>query len=269
MARNEELSDGVWRWGRRFEHKWLDPIVEDALTTFRNHKCYEMDFNRFWDNELDTSAVDDCLYKWTIQGGIISQIENEEDCREILRRERMERAKCSWGGGALGGGITAALKGAAKAELLNYAGAAIVGIFNKIERRRTVRDAVIQAVLAFRLFQLELIDSIHETIIGFAKAVTESLDYLVDDGVEYETGWVTCDRHKIDALFANLKKGLVPVEDQKPVALEVLKGNPNNEFVYSWLMHHFPEDRESIMRVANFFCVNIDEKSAKTATWES
>ena len=262
LSADETISDGAWRWGRHFEHKWLDPIVEDALATFRRHKCYEMDFDRFWDYYLDTSLVDDCLYKWTIQGGVLSRIEDAEDCREILREERVSRAKSTWSGGALGGGIPAALKGAARAEMMNYAGAAVIGIFNKIGRSRSVKESVEQAVRAFSIFQIELLDAIHDTVVGFARAVAEVFDYLIDDGIEYETEWDCCDSHRIDALFANLRKGFVPEDDRKMVALEVLKGCPHNEEVYAWMYDNFSDERESVDRLANFFCVTIDKHSS-------
>lgn len=262
LSTDETISDGAWRWGRQFEHKWIDPVVEDALATFRSHKCYEMDFDRFWDYYLDTSPVDDCLYKWTIQGGVLSRIEDAEDCREVLRRERVSHAKSTWSGGALGGGISAALKGAVRAELLNYAGAAVVGIFNKIGRSRSVKESIEQAVQAFSIFQSELLDAIHDTIVGFAGAVAEAFDCLIDDGVGYETKWDCGDSHRIDALFANLKKGLVPEEDRKMVALEVVKGCPHRGEVYAWMYDNFPDERESVDKLADFFCVTIDKYSS-------
>ena len=263
LSTDETISDGAWRWGRQFEHKWIDPVVEDALATFRRHKCYEMDFDRFWDYYLDTSPVDDCLYKWTIQGGVLSRIEDAEDCREVLRQERVSHAKRTWSGGALGGGISAALKGAVRAELLNYAGAAVVGIFNKIGRSRSVKESIEQAVQAFSIFQTELLDAIHDTIVGFAGAVAEVYDYLIEDGVGgYETKWDCGDLNRIDALFANLRKGLVPEEDRKMVALEVVKGCPHRGEVYVWMYDNFPDERESVDKLADFFCVTIDKHSS-------
>ena len=263
LAKDSELSDGAWRWGKRFAHQWIDPIVEDALRTFRKRKCYEIDFDRFWDYYLNTSQIEDCLYKWTIQGGVISQIENEEDCRELLRQERVERAKSAWIGGTLGGGMKGAVKGAAKAEILNYAGAAVVGIFNKIGRRRTIQGAVEQMVQAFYFFQLELLDAVYKTVIGFAEAVAEVFDCLMDSGVEYETTWDGGDKRRIEAMFSNLRSGNVPEEDQKMVALKIVKSIPHDDNIYAWMYDHFPNERKSIDELASFFCVEIDKNKSK------
>ena len=47
------------------------------------------------------------------------------------------------------------------------------------------------------------------------------------------------------------------------VALEVVKGCPHTGEVYAWMYDNFPDERESIDKLANFFCVTIDKYSSK------
>lgn len=251
-----DIRYGAWRWGSRFSQKWIDPVLEDALVKFREHKCYEIDAETLEDDYLDTTPVYDCFRKWAKEGGIISQIVEAENYREEERRRRVESAMERWSGGGFGG-IKIAIKGAVSAYAMNYAEASAVGLINKFKRAKTQRDTIELAIRAFKQYQMELIVAIHETIINMAEAVAKAYNDLVCDGTRYETVWNCGNEKRTKALFTNLREGKIPECDRKAVALKILKSDPNDKAIYMWLYDNFPDERSNIDDIAKFFCVDI------------
>jgi len=253
-----DVRYGASRWGRRFYRKWIDPIIEDALERFRSHRCYEIDAERFEDEYLDDAAVSDCFRKWAKEGGIISQIVEAENYREEERRTRVESALGRWRGGGFGG-IKTAIKGAIQAQAMNYAEAAVVGVLNKFKRSKTQRATIELSIRAFQQYQMELIDAIHETVVGFAESVAKAFNDLVGNNVTYETIWNGGSERRRNAMFANLREGNVPKSDRKSIALEILRANPLDEDIYKWIYDNFSDERENVDAFAKFFCVDIDK----------
>ena len=254
-----DVRYGASRWGRRFYRRWMDPVLEDALNRFRDHQCYEIDAENLEDDYLDTTPVSDCFRKWTKEGGIISQIVEAENRREEARYSYVELAKGRWSGGGFGG-IKTAIKGAINASIMNYAEAAAVGLLNKFKRAKTQRDTIKLAICAFKQYQIELIDAIHETIIGMAEAVANAFNHEVEGITKYETEWNCGDGKRIKALFANLRDGNVRECDRKAVALKILKSNPVDKTIYAWLCDNFPDERGNIYDIARFLCVDMDNE---------
>ena len=254
-----DVRFGASRWGWRFYRKWIDPLIEDALEKFRSHRCYEIDAERFEDKYLDDAAVSDCFRKWAKEGGIISQIVEAENSREVERRNRVESALGAWIGGGFGG-IKTAIKGASQAQVMNYAEAAAVGLLNKFKRAKTQRDTIELAICAFKQYQMELIEAINETIIGMAESVARAFNDLVGNSVTFETIWDGGFESRRNAMFTNLRDGKVLACDRKGIALEILRDNPLDEDIYKWIYDNFPDERESVDAFAKFFCVVINKK---------
>jgi len=145
-----------------------------------------------------------------------------------------------------GFGITGALKGMAMAGAFNASTGLAYDISNSLSRLSSSLDAVNDRTDLFNKSKDFLVSSLRTSLQNVALVVSDIL------GVS-----VSFSPLKSDNILANINSNIIRGPAVKPALIEAIKAYPYNELSYKMYLHFFPEDSESVSKVANFFGVNI------------
>lgn len=141
MSERASLPEGICAWGKKVGRDALQCVVEKGVATLTARGCYFVDGERYEENYLDLSEIDECTES-SASMTALREVEDDEIKKEWKRQDRTERWGNHWVGGTWGGGIKGALKGALKAKVMNAGGALLSGAANKITRSRS-RDEMV------------------------------------------------------------------------------------------------------------------------------
>ena len=264
VNRSRIVSEEVCDWCCDIMRKAMTPSIEEILRELREFECYEVDFDLYCRKYLDLSRVEECGRSWA---ELMHDVELNELKKEGRRQARTESWRSAWVGGTLGGGIKGALKGALNAELMNLAGGALSGAYNKFVRSKSIKGMNDELERLFVFCEYELVSIVRDTVIDNAVSHAKCLNDYCDVG--YIMDWPSLDEEKASALIGNLKDGKVPEKDKIKVIVDAVVSNPFNVNFYEWLYEYEVIARNEVDNLANYFCISLEGVKSKLKTEEA
>ena len=242
-----EMIDGVDNWIKEY----LVRGATLAAQILAEHEHYDLDPERFVLEYFDMSRLD------AASSHMKSFAQAQQDEHQTLESERADRtdaAATAWQGG--GFGLDNALKGAAQAEGLNLAGAAISGTFNMIgrsienKRQKKEQDAFFADPKTPQAFA----DGIY---CGLANMCVDLFGYVDKKCPEINISHLTReDVAKAESLFSNITKGIIPENKIEEQCRRILSLNPLYSNIYVYVMTKYPEETPSVIKIAKWFRVH-------------
>lgn len=262
MTGDGSLSDGFASWGRRFARHSLQCVVDLGVGSLTKEGCLSVDAAAYESDYLDMAAIDAFLESGTTITRI-RELEDEEDVLEAKRQGRSRRARNMWVGGTLGGGITGALRGALKAEVMNVGGGLLSDAVNKFGRDRSCSQMLSKIVRTFPVFRLELAEAIRaavqDNLDGFVQCLNDHL------GKEICGTWPRLDEKTASGILGNLKSGRVSSERLRDSIAKMICLDPFAADAYDWIYRNVESARSEVKELSTYFCVPVEaiEEEAK------
>ena len=255
MSERASLPDGICAWGKKVGRDALQCVVEKGVATLTERGCYSVDEERYEENYLDLSEIDECAES-SASMTVLRELEDDEIKKEWERQDRTERWGNHWVGGTWGGGIKGALKGAFKAEIMNVGGALLSGAANKIPRSRSRDKMVNRSEQVFGYFCQELAEAARSAVCtnvdGYVRCLNENLDE------DISADWPGRDESAAKGLLGNLSSGRVPADRRKDAIGEMLRLDPLNADAYDWVYRNEKNLRKDVESLSEYFCVQVD-----------
>ena len=104
MSERASLPEGICVWGKKIGRDALQCVVEKGVQTLTERGCYSVDEERYEENYLDLSEIDECAES-SASMMVLREFEDEEIKKEWERQDRTECWGNQWVGGTWGGGI--------------------------------------------------------------------------------------------------------------------------------------------------------------------
>ena len=255
MSERASLPEGICAWGKKVGRDALQCVVEKGVATLTERGCYSVDGERYEENYLDLSEIDECAES-SASMTVLRELEDDEIKKEWRRQDRTERWGNHWIGGTWGGGIKGALKGAFKAEIMNAGGALLSGAANKITRSRSRDKMVNRSEQVFGYFCQELAEAARSAVCtnvdGYVRCLNENLEE------DISADWPGRDESAAKGLLGNLSSGRVPADRRKDAIGEMLRLDPLNADAYDWVYRNEKSLRKDVESLSEYFCVQVD-----------
>ena len=255
MSERASLPEGICAWGKKVGRDALQCVVERGVATLTGRGCYFVDEERYEENYLDLSEIDECAES-SASMTVLRELEDDEIKREWERQDRTERWGNQWVGGTWGGGIKGALKGALKAEIMNAGGALLSGAANKITRSRSRDKMVNRSEQVFGYFCQELAEAVRSAVCanvdGYVRCLNENLKE------DISADWPGRDESAAKGLLGNLSSGRIPADRRKEAIEEMLRLDPLNADAYDWVYRNEKRLRKNVESLSEYFCVQVD-----------
>ena len=255
MSERASLPEGICVWGKKIGRDALQCVVEKGVATLTDRGCYSVDEERYEENYLDLSEIDECAES-SASMMVLREFEDEEIKKEWERQDRTERWGNQWVGGTWGGGIKGALKGALKAEIMNAGGALLSGAANKITRSISRDKMVNRSEQVFAYFCQELAEAVRAAVCanvdGYVRCLNENLKEDISND------WPGRDESAAKGLLGNLSSGRIPADRRKGAIGEMLQLDPLNADAYDWVYRNEKRLRKDVESLAEYFCVQVD-----------
>lgn len=255
MSERASLPEGICTWGKKIGRDALQCVVEKGVATLTDRGCYSVDEERYEENYLDLSEIDECAES-SASMMVLREFEDEEIKKEWERQDRTERWGNQWVGGTWGGGIKGALKGALKAEIMNAGGALLSGSANKITRSISRDKMVNRSEQVFAYFCQELAEAVRAAVCanvdGYVRCLNENLKE------DISADWPGRDESAAKGLLGNLSSGRIPADRRKEAIGEMLRLDPLSADAYDWVYRNEKRLRKDVESLSEYFCVLVD-----------
>lgn len=255
MSERASLPEGICTWGKKVGRDALQCVVEKGVATLTERGCYSVDENRYEENYLDLSGIDECAES-SASMTVLRELEDDEIKKEWERQDRTERWGNHWVGGTWGGGIKGALKGALKAEIMNAGGALLSGAANKFTRSRSRDEMVNRSEQVFGYFCQELAEAVRAAVCanvdGYVRCLNENLKE------DISADWPGRDESAAKGLLGNLSSGRIPADRRKEAIGEMLRLDPLSADAYDWVYRNENRLRKDVESLSEYFCVQVD-----------
>lgn len=240
--------------GDKEANKYIGKAVDRSIEYLTAFKIYAVDDEMFL-KELDKR---DILKHWLDTFQIIkNRYETiiDDANKEMEFRKLQKECRGQFSGG--GFGIEGAIKGAIQSSALNFATDVAYSLFNSIENSQTIEIMNKRKEQLYDIAMNILCDALNETIKNFYWI---TMDYLSEEKVMDFSYPGKENFRRANALFENLKKGRIPLEDRKKVIVDTLQENPLNEEVYEWILENIGDQQCEIEKFAEIFLIDLSKK---------
>jgi hypothetical protein len=251
------------------EYRNLDTFAEDGLSDGNELINEVLDIaieklieNNIFDIDRETFTVKyyaPYYYSWADDFESVNEkymeIVSDQQQMDAYRTARREH-RGKWVGG--GFGIGGAIKGAAKAGVLNAASGLAHGTVNIIGKGFSTLAAISQKdkVYSSSKNKKRLKKGIFNSCFAVHKALVDVLAERISKSFNVYT---EDDAQKVKIYLGNIEKSSFPKDKIVNVLFESFQLYPYNDELYIYILRNYPHETKNIIELASYFDVDIDD----------